>query len=386
MEFIPITHFLDSFKHLSYFPQNGKIQRRRIIMTKTRTIGYVLTVFLFLSLSAFAQTEEAKEYKATKGDTLWGIAEKELDDPYMWPAIWKANPEIKNPHWIYPEETIRIPLSLIQKDKRRQADLPKPKDEFQEPLPEDVTEDVKKEVPAATFPIVNENLIMASGYIAETIPVAGQVVDCSTGKTTFKDTVPGVGRVNDSNVGGNLYGNNDLVYLCLDQPARVGDKFYVIDVSEPVNHPITGEKVGHVITMSGIAEVVEIKDGDTKARIIKTFREIARGDILDAYYEIKPLMTTGKYRSPDMNGMIIAAARKMIVHSSEDIVYIDKGCKDGVEIGDVFQTLAVDVHAIPNGTIKVINCKDHTATAIIRSSRAPIVPGNIFSKQEAYVK
>ena len=355
-------------------------------MTKTRTLGYALTVFLFLSLIAFAQTEEAKEYKAIKGDTLWGIAKKELNDPYLWPSIWKANAEIKNPHWIYPGETIRIPHSLIPKDKSGQADLAKPKDEFQEPLPEDVKEDVKKEVPAVTFPIVNENLIMAAGYIAETIPVVGQVVDCSTGKTTFKDTVPGVGRVNDSTFGRNLYGNNDLVYLNLDQPAKVGDKFYIINVSEPVKHPITGEKVGHVVTMSGIAEVVEIKNGDTKARIIKTFREIAQGDILDAYYEIKPLMTTGKFRSPDMNGMIIAAARQTIVHSSEDIVFIDKGCRDGIEIGDVFQTLAVDVHSIPNGTIQVINCKDHTATAIIRNSSAPIVPGNIFAKREAYVK
>jgi hypothetical protein len=62
-----------------------------------------------------------------------------------------------------------------------------------------------------------------------------------------------------------------------------------------------------------------------------------------------------------------------------DIIYIDKGCKDGIEAGDMFRTIAVDAHAIPNGVIQVINCKDHTATAIIKSSRAPISPGNIFA-------
>jgi hypothetical protein len=97
-------------------------------------------------------------------------------------------------------------------------------------------------------------------------------------------------------------------------------------------------------------------------------------------------MTTGNFRSPDINGMVVAAANQTKLHSLLDIVYIDKGCKDGIEIGDMFRTIAVDAHAVPNGTIQVISCKDHTATAIIQNSNAPISPGNIFAKLDKNVK
>jgi hypothetical protein len=129
---------------------------------------------------------------------------------------------------------------------------------------------------------------------------------------------------------------------------------------------------------------VEIKSGDTMAKITRCFREIAQGDILDSYYDIKIPMTTTpeSFRSPEINGMILAAAGSSIVQSTLDIVYIDKGCKDGIEIGDMFRTMAVGDHAIPNGIIQVISCKEHTATAIIQQNSSPIVPGNIFTKIE----
>ena len=356
-------------------------------MSKKRAIEYAIIVFLLLPLLAFAETQQVKEHKVIKGDTLWGISKMELNDPFMWPAIWKENPDIANPRWIYPGQIIKIPLSLIQSDKKEEETLPKSETVSQEPSTKEVTQEVKKEVQIIKHPLVNDSLIMASGYIAETIPVIGQVCgDCPSEQKVSDKTIPGVGQVDDSSSGMTLYGNEDIVYVNVNNPVKIGDKFYVIKVSEPVYHPITGTQIGYVITISGIAQIVEVKGGDTLAKITKCFGEITQGDILDTYYDIKTPMTTGDFRSPDINGMIVAAAVQTPGYSTLDIVYIDKGSKDGIEEGDMFKTLAVDTHAMPNGTIQVISCRDHTATAIIKNSIAPISPGNIFTKLEKNVK
>lgn len=350
-------------------------------MPRIRIIICIFTVFLMLPLVSLSETKELKDYTVMKGDTLWGISKTELNDPFMWPAIWKENRDIENPRWIHPGQIIKIPVYLVQKDKNKEETVTEPVPQEQA-SPATVEEEVKKEeVKVVTYPLFKENLIMAGGYIAESIPVVGQVCDCPSEKIV-SPKVSGVGQVADSPSGMTLYGNGDILYVKMNNPAKPGDKYYVINVSEPVKHPITGNTVGYVITISGIVEILEIKDGDAMAKVTRCFGEISQGDMLDVYYDVKPLMNDGKFRSPDINGMIVAAARQMMVHSSLDVVYIDKGKKDGIEPGDRFKIMAVDTHAVPNGTIQVISCKDHTATAIIQSSNAPVTPGNIFTRLE----
>lgn len=47
-----------------------------------------------------------QEYIVREGDTLWDIACKYLHDPWHWPQLWEANPEIQNPNLIYPGDKI----------------------------------------------------------------------------------------------------------------------------------------------------------------------------------------------------------------------------------------------------------------------------------------
>ncbi len=58
------------------------------------------------------RSDHPDRYVVVKGDTLWDISGKFLDKPWQWPAIWHANPQIENPHLIYPGDE----LSLVYVD------------------------------------------------------------------------------------------------------------------------------------------------------------------------------------------------------------------------------------------------------------------------------
>lgn len=75
-----------------------------------------LLIFCFtgaLSVFAWANalylSDDAPEvYTVKRGDTLWDIAGLYLDKPWNWPALWHKNPNIDNPHLIYPGDILRL--------------------------------------------------------------------------------------------------------------------------------------------------------------------------------------------------------------------------------------------------------------------------------------
>ena len=60
------------------------------------------------------RSDNPDEYVVKRGDTLWDISGRFLEKPWLWPEIWQVNPQIANPHLIYPGDR----LSLIYVDGR----------------------------------------------------------------------------------------------------------------------------------------------------------------------------------------------------------------------------------------------------------------------------
>jgi len=82
-----------------------------------------------ISANSYADTvklnpNHPQTYVVVKGDTLWDISAKFLRDPWLWPEIWHINPEIQNPHLIYPGDIITLvwrdgkPMLQVQRGPR----------------------------------------------------------------------------------------------------------------------------------------------------------------------------------------------------------------------------------------------------------------------------
>ena len=52
--------------------------------------------------------DHPETYTVVKGDTLWDISGKFLSEPWRWPDLWKNNPQIQNPHLIYPGDRVSL--------------------------------------------------------------------------------------------------------------------------------------------------------------------------------------------------------------------------------------------------------------------------------------
>ena len=70
-------------------------------------LGAVLTTSVFADEIAL-RPDHPNRYVVVKGDTLWDISARFLESPWRWPEVWSFNPQIENPHLIYPGDVVAL--------------------------------------------------------------------------------------------------------------------------------------------------------------------------------------------------------------------------------------------------------------------------------------
>ena len=193
--------------------------------------------------------------------------------------------------------------------------------------------------------------------------------------------ITGVGRISGAPSGRSLFGESDYVYIKTNAPANAGTKFYVMRTTTLIRHPKTKLKIGYHIAVPGVLEVVGMDNGETKAKITRSYGDLRVGDMLEPFYEVEPVIEEESPRRPDVSGFVIASHYMKLISGSYDILFIDKGKNDGLELGDILKTTTVDKYNKSRtvGVIQVINLKPTTATAIVKRSESAVNVGDEIS-------
>ncbi len=253
------------------------------------------------------------------GDTLWDICWYYFNDPWQWPKIWSYNPQITNPHWIYPGDLVRL----------------LPKGVFSTP------QDTKTPDTAATKP---DNLPPPASKLEVGLRQLAFVEKNDLDKSITID-----GSV-DEKV---LMGDGDSVYLSYppNKPPAVGKRYSIYKPGNPVR--ANGKDVGAYVRIYGTVEVVSVKQ-DKRARgvIIEANQEIERG------LKVGPLVKTYRTVPPqapevDVQGNVIAMITADQLIGQGELIMIDLGKSSGIKVGNRMFVVRRGDALAPNMTLNV---------------------------------
>jgi len=231
------------------------------------------------------------------GDTLWDISWYYFSDPWQWPKIWSYNPQVTNPHWIYPGDLVRL-------------------------------------LPRGTFRVSNQTEPPpdSSGGAPDVVPPPQRHIESSVTSTAFVEksdldrSITIDGAVEEKM----LLGPGDEVYLSYTgKPPQVGKTYSIYLPDRPV------KGYGSYVRLLGSLEVVSVKrDKRARGRILQANMEIERGA------KVGPLITKFRNVPPvaptvDLQGSIVAMLTKdQLIGDRGEVVFVALGKDSGLVPGN----------------------------------------------------
>jgi hypothetical protein len=345
-------------------------------------------------------------YTVQKGDTLWDLSGRFLQDPWAWPKIWSWNPEIANPHWIYPGNTLKFgaqdaaaaapaadapaadgaapvaeaPAEAAQDDADlfaapaelddfSRADMAKPQEVGE---PDDVA--VTGEAPLSFTP--------PKGVLAkqESFVTRGELAASGMLGAAFEDKL--------------LLTVHDRAYAKFPVNVQVapGATVTVYTSGAEVRHPTNGRVYGFRTTVLGLARVAEVNGRVVTLDVVAAYQPIERGARV-APVATRPMReVVARANQVEVRGILLAADVPIIHEMGEHhVVFVDKGSKHGVEEGNIFKVLrsgdpyGAEPGAVTRdsrlpleeiGSLLVIEAKEHASTALVVRSEKELLPGD----------
>ena len=356
---------------------------------------------------AAATEPQTVTYTVVSHDTLWAISGKYLKDPLKWPKIWKLNPAIKNPDLIYPGDVVKITPQAIEvngvkvatKAEAQKAEAAKAEEvtaEAAKPMPVVTLEPPREKVVVLEQEKVTEEMLRAqqAEKAARAIPPISAKNIEKTGFISIEE-MEGSGAVIGPKDSGILMHQGIDVFVSLKDRSKVktGDRFTVFTTGERIKHPITGKKLGYTTDILGIITITGTK-GVMEGRVDSSYKEIEAGALLRPYREVPSSVETTVAKTT-VAGYIVAGGEKMDQYSQGDIVYLDKGAKDGLVKGNMMtithevapqeDPLTGKMVKLPPsviGALTVIDTGESTSSGIITKSNRVIKIGDFVSTQD----
>ena len=267
------------------------------------------------------------EYVVQVGDTLWDISAAFLKDPWFWPEIWYVNPDIENPHLIYPGDV----LGLVNIDGQTRI----------------------TNVRTSTYRMSPQARVTPLAEAVLSIPHEAVAAFLSSGVILEKsqiDSMPYLLQTRGEHLMASA-GNDVYVRgITDDQPST---RYNVIEVGDELRDPDDNRLIGSHGQMIGEASLRRAGDPATIALTSSTQEAIPGDRLLPATVDV-PMNFFPRAPSSEIDGRIIFVVGGVTQIGQYQVVVMNRGSKDGLSVGDVlsvFQSGETIEDKIRGGTV-----------------------------------